>query len=144
MFPHRDNTLQGKPSEEKVEQLLERLAELRDALNETAWIIHRLNFKWWHDKEENKLDRNVPELLCLMHSEISEGMEGFRKNLPDDKLPHYPMLPVELADAAIREFDTVTASGQLMGNIIYEKCVFNAGRKDHTWEAREAANGKKF
>ena len=31
--------------------------------------------------------RNVGELLCLVHSEISEAMEGARKRLADDHLP---------------------------------------------------------
>lgn len=50
-------------------------------------------------------NKNVGELLCLVHSEISEAMEGHRKGLMDDKLPHRPMLEVELADAVIRVFD---------------------------------------
>ena len=49
--------------------------------------------------------RNVGELLCLVHSEISEAMEGHRKLLQDDKLPSRCMLEVELADAVIRIFD---------------------------------------
>lgn len=55
---------------------------------------------WWHDLntgEDMHGKRNVPELLCLIHSEISEAMEGHRKGLMDDKLPHRPMLEVELA-----------------------------------------------
>jgi hypothetical protein len=28
--------------------------------------------------------RNVPEMLCLIHSEISEALEGYRKGLRDD------------------------------------------------------------
>ncbi len=36
---------------------------------------------WWHDAEGKKKDRNVGELLCLIHSEISEAMEGARKGL---------------------------------------------------------------
>ena len=44
----------------------------------------------------------VAEKLALIHSEISEAMEGARKNLMDDKLPHRKMIEVELADALIR------------------------------------------
>lgn len=43
--------------------------------------------------------------LCLIHSEVPEAMEGDRKNLPDDKLPHREMREVELADVAIRVFE---------------------------------------
>lgn len=144
MKPHFMSTDMKAPDAAETESLLEIIRINSAAINEVAWAIHRLNHKWWHDKDGNPLDRNVPELLCLMHSEISEGMEGHRKNLMDDKLPQYPMLDVELADAAIREFDTVTAGHHVIGDIIYEKCVYNAYRADHTWAEREKANGKKF
>lgn len=100
---------------------------------------------WWNDPATGKpLDRNVPEMLCLIHSEISEGMEGYRKNLMDDKLPHRPMLEVELADAAIRIFDTAAGLGFDIAGAIAEKLQYNCNRKDHTAEARLAADGKKF
>ena len=35
----------------------------------------------------------------LIVSEIAEAMEGERKDLMDDKLPHRKMAEVELADA---------------------------------------------
>ena len=75
---------------------------------------------WWNDPATGKpLDRNVPEMLCLIHSEISEGMEGYRKNLMDDKLPHRPMLEVELADAVIRIADLAGVMGlDLAGAVI--------------------------
>lgn len=74
-------------------------------LNDYAKQCHAANAQWWHDAEGRKKDRNKGELLCLIHSEISEAMEGERKNLPDDKLPHRRMAEVELADALIRIFD---------------------------------------
>ena len=43
---------------------------------------------WWHDAEGRKKDRNIGELLCLIHSEISEAMEGARKGLMDNHLKH--------------------------------------------------------
>ncbi len=144
MMPSHVNTELGAPDAEDVAKYLAVIASHKEALNQVAWAIHRLNHKWWHDKDGWPSDRNVPELICLMHSELSEGMEGHRKNLPDDKLPQYPMLVAELGDAMIREMDTVAASDFSIGDIIYDKCVFNAGRKDHTWEEREKANGKKF
>ena len=88
--------------------------------------------------------RNVGELLCLVHSEISEAMEGARKNLMDDKLPHRKMIEVELADALIRIFDIAGAQGLDLGGAIAEKRAFNAVRKDHKLEDRLKDNGKKF
>lgn len=88
--------------------------------------------------------RNVGELLCLVHSEISEAMEGARKNLQDDKLPHRKMLEVELADAMIRMFDIAGAYSLDLGGAIAEKRAFNANRADHKMENRMKADGKKF
>lgn len=86
----------------------------------------------------------VPTKLCLTHSELSEGMEGYRKGLMDDKLPHRRMLEVELADAVIRIADLAGALGMDLGGAIVEKMAFNATRVDHTAEARAAAGGKAF
>lgn len=87
---------------------------------------------------------NVPEKLCLIHSEISEGMEGFRKDLMDDKLKHRPMLEVELADAVIRIFDLAGGIGLDVAGAIAEKLLVNATREDHKLENRVKAGGKAF
>jgi hypothetical protein len=58
-------------------------------INFLCEMIHDLNAKWWIDLETGlRLERNVGELLMLTVSELSEAMEGHRKNLMDDKLPH--------------------------------------------------------
>lgn len=86
----------------------------------------------------------VGQKLCLIHSEVSEGMEGHRKGLQDDKLPHRPMTEVELADAVIRAFDLAGALGYDLGGAIQEKLEFNTQRPDHKPEARAAAGGKAY
>lgn len=86
----------------------------------------------------------VSQKLCLTHSEISEAMEGDRKGLADDKLPHRPMLEVELADALIRIADLAGAMGLDLGGAIAEKMAFNASRADHKPEARAADGGKRY
>jgi hypothetical protein len=86
----------------------------------------------------------VAEKLCLVHSEVSEAMEGHRKGLMDDKLPHRPMIEVELADAVIRIADLAGALGLDLGAAIAEKMAFNAVRPDHKPEARLAAGGKAY
>ena len=88
--------------------------------------------------------RNVGELLCLVHSEVSEAMEGYRKNLMDDKLPHRTMFETELADVFIRLFDIAGAHNLDIGGAIAEKRAFNAKRADHKIENRQSENGKKF
>lgn len=113
-------------------------------LNDYAAECHAANHKWWHDKDGNPIERNKGELLCLMHSEISEAMEGERKSLQDDKLPHRKMAEVELADTLIRIFDYAAAFGYDLDGAFREKMTYNAIRADHKHEAREQANGKKW
>ena len=75
-------------------------------LNTYAAECHAANMKWWRDINTGApIERNKGELLCLIHSEISEAMEGERKGLMDDKLPHRKMAEVELVDALIRIFN---------------------------------------
>ena len=114
-------------------------------LNEFAQLCHTANAKWWHDIDTGaRLNRNKGELLMLIVSEVSEAMEGERKNLPDDKLPHRKMAEVELADALIRIFDYAGGFGYDLQGAFEEKMAFNATRADHTHEARRADDGKKF
>lgn len=100
---------------------------------------------WWDAvKTEEDFYNVVPTKLCLIHSEISEAMEGHRKGLPDDKLPHYSMFAVELADAVIRIGDLAGKAGIDIGPIIAEKMEFNATRPDHKRENRQKGGGKKY
>lgn len=98
---------------------------------------------WWKDADLS--DRHtVPAKLCLIHSEISEAMEGHRKGLPDDKLPHRKMIEVELADAFIRIADLAGALGLDLGGAVVEKLRYNAHRADHKPENRAVAGGKSY
>lgn len=102
---------------------------------------------WWTDKEGNSITLNpmcFSNKLCLVHSEISEAMEGDRKDLMDDKLPHRKMAEVELADAVIRIMDLAGAYNMDLGGAIVEKMAYNAIRPDHKKEAREAEGGKAY
>lgn len=125
-------------------------------------ICHSLAAKsgWWHhdkkdlaqlvrepqerDSEARLAKALVAEKLCLIHSEVSEAMEGFRKGLQDDHLPHRSMLEVELADAVIRIADLAGAMGLDLGGAIAEKLQYNQSREDHRPEARAMEGGKKF
>lgn len=113
-------------------------------LNDYAAMCHEANQKWWVDATGKRLERNKGEMLCLIHSEISEAMEGERKGLQDDKLPHRKMAEVELTDALIRIFDYAAAHGYDLQGAFDEKMAYNAVRADHTHEARALAGGKKW
>lgn len=99
---------------------------------------------WYSNLDGTPKERNVGEMLCLIHSEISEGMEGHRKSLPDDKLPHRPMIEVELADALIRIGDLAGYLKLDIGGAVVEKMAYNARREDHKLEARVKAGGKAY
>ena len=93
---------------------------------------------WWDNPRE------TGTLLCLVHSEISEAMEGDRKKLQDDHLPHRPMIEVELADAVIRIFDMAGGLGLDVAGALTEKFEYNQVRADHKRENREKDGGKRF
>ena len=129
-----------------------------NVLRELQAGIHEDNVKagWWTDLKsgvdlanEARLGTRfgkalVAEKLALIHSEVSEGLEGARKGLPDDKLPHRPMLEVELADACIRILDLAGALGLDLAGAMQEKLIFNITRPDHKIENRVKENGKAF
>lgn len=116
-----------------------------NTLNDIADHIHKGNKHWWTDLHTGTpLDRNVGEMLCLVHSEVSEALEGHRKGLPDDKLEHRSMFEVELADAMIRILDIAAGHKLNLGSALVEKLQFNVQREDHKREVRLATGGKKY
>lgn len=137
---------------ESIKQYCERMAleALPANVNQLVEICHGASSAagWWHDLETGAptIERPhvVGEKLMLVVSEISEAMEGHRKGLQDDKLPHRPMVEVELADAVIRIADLAGALGLDLGGAIAEKLAFNRNRPDHKPENRRGANGKKY
>ena len=123
------------------------ISDLADAIAGIQKIVHGLNVHagWWTDLETGlPKDRNDGELICLMHSELSEAMEGVRKNLMDDKLPHRKMVEVELADTIIRILDYAGGRKLDVAGALIEKLAFNTCRPDHKIDSRKAADGKKF
>lgn len=114
-------------------------------LNELARRIHVANERWWVDLETGEpIERNRGELIALIHSELSEALEGERKDRMDDHLPHRRMAEVEMADALIRIMDYCGAFGYDIHGAVEEKLAYNATRADHSHEARRKADGKKF
>lgn len=100
---------------------------------------------WWSDLATGEpKDRNDGELIALMHSELSEALEGLRKSRNDDHLPHRRQVEVELADTLIRIFDYAGARGLDLSGALVEKLAYNQSRSGHKIENRAQADGKKF
>lgn len=100
---------------------------------------------WWSDLQTGKpIERNVGELLALIHSEISEALEAHRKGRKDDHLPDRPGIEVELADAVIRIADLCGGLGLDLAGAVVAKMSYNAKRADHRPDARRATGGKAY
>jgi NTP pyrophosphatase (non-canonical NTP hydrolase) len=126
------------------EKSVTRHTQIEDFLNSLAKVVHNANKTWWHDPVTGlPIERNKGELLALIHSEISEALEGERKNSMDDHLPHRKMAEVELADALIRILDYAEGFGYNIGEAFVEKMAYNAQRADHKPENR-IKGGKQF
>lgn len=114
-------------------------------LNKLADRVHVANAKWWVDLDTGEpLKRNIGEMLMLCVTELAEAMEGHRKGLMDDKLPHRNMFEVEIVDCMIRLLDIGSGLRLDLDGAFEEKMAFNAIRKDHTAEHRRMAGGKKY
>lgn len=127
--------------------------ELAESMNAIVAASHAASTRagWWIDPLTGKDYAESPYFpfvvgtkLMLMVSEISEGMEGHRKGLNDDKLPHRSMIEVELADAVLRIADLAGKLGCDLGGALVEKMAFNAVRPDHKPGARMMAGGKAY
>ena len=124
----------------KAKEISDQLNNLRDICYQESY-----NAGWHTDIDTGELkERNKGEMISLIHSEVSEMLEGERKNLMDDKLPHRVMVEVEAADAIIRILDYCGRWGYDVGGALVEKIEFNQSRADFKIENRKKDNGKKF
>lgn len=134
---HENNKRAGWWSNLKYPSQLKKLTDMGLDESNAKSVLDALNIT-------EKADRNVGELLALVHSEVSEALEGHRKNLMDDKLPNRKMIETELADVVIRSFDITGGLNLDLGGAIQEKLKYNRSREDHKVENRLKDNGKSY
>lgn len=121
----------------------------KNAVNMLVDVCHAASYNagWWTDKDGSHFKKNpliFSNKLSLIHSEISEALEGDRKNKMDDHLPHRHAREVELADAIIRICDLAGAYEMDLGGALVEKMIYNAQRLDHKLTTRNAEGGKAY
>lgn len=98
-------------------------------INEVAKAIHEnaVEHGWWDEK------RGFPEIVALIHSELSEALEEYRNRRTETEIyfgdgGKPEGIPIELADAIIRILDFCGYAGIDIDAAITQKHEYNKSR----------------
>lgn len=88
-------------------------------------VYHMAKSKgWWDEPREDGV------LIALMHSELSEALEGLRQGNPaSEHISEFTALEEELGDVIIRIMDMAAHKKLRLGDAIIRKIAFNATRE---------------
>lgn len=99
------------------------LIQLWNIISADVYMTSKANGFW-----EEGINRNRGEMIALMHSELSECLEGIRKNTMDDHIPEFSSEEAELADTMIRIMDYDAGFKLRVMEALLAKLLYNKSR----------------
>jgi len=89
--------------------------------------LNAIEHGWWEE------ERTFGELIALVHSELSEALEEFRRSIEPTEIYYYKSgkpcgIPIELADVLIRIFDMCGKYGIDLDKAVQIKMEYNKTR----------------
>lgn len=113
--------------------------------NNLMTMCHEVNVRngWWDNVTLSEDVVYKIQKLGLVHSEVSEAIEGVRKGKMDKHLPGFSEETVELADAMIRILDYAEFYNLHLAEALIQKLQYNISRADHQPANRALEGGKK-